>query len=146
MLRTKKCFIKSNRCLNVYIKVEQPTTAEREEIFIFAEIKFYVMRRVNTVGFVPDTCKRFRSLSFMSRSMRCDVTFESRIALLRKAFSLLKNRDVLYILMMMIERNNMRKTFKPMPFSGRFATGICFPLYPCFVFATKRGRGGKTTF
>lgn len=36
----------------------------------------------------------------------------------------------------------MRKTFKPMPFSRRLATGICFPLCPCFSFcATKRGRG-----
>lgn len=40
MLRTKKCFIKSNR-LNVHIKVEQPEPSERN--IHFAEIKFYVL-------------------------------------------------------------------------------------------------------
>jgi hypothetical protein len=44
----KKCFIKSNR-LNVRSYTLKSNNQRREEIFIFAKIKFYVMRRVNTL-------------------------------------------------------------------------------------------------
>lgn len=71
----KKYFIKSNR-LNVHIKVEQPTSGERE-IFIFAEIKFYVMRRVNTVGFVRTIWLHIFLDCLISRNIRMSVGWKT---------------------------------------------------------------------
>lgn len=58
----------------------QQTATERERYSFCAEIKFYVMRRANTVGTVRGTCRRAESRCKRGPSARRDVTGGCRSA------------------------------------------------------------------
>lgn len=112
---------------------------QRREIFIFAKIKFYVMRRVNIVGSVRGFwLQLFSSVSFLGSTF--DVILQTNAALLRKAFSLLKKQGrSIYI------DDDDREIIWKKPLSQCPSPLICHwhlfssLLYPCFVSATKRG-------
>jgi hypothetical protein len=90
---------------------EAANEAESREIFAFAsKIKFYVMRRVNTAGSVRRICRpqtsTLDSRKQLARRQPRDATSSLDAAHFasKSIFFIKKNRDVLYILMMMIEK------------------------------------------